>query len=273
MGKTLAFFGKIGAGKNTLCNFLHGYQLKSYDKISDFDLDEKGELIVSALDESGSTVKAMIDTFTEDAAMAEWCAYNMWPYVKQYKFAEDLKKICVNLFGIERHKIYGTHEQKNELTNIKWENIPGFIRTPDDKTSMEEIYGNLDAHGISDKVKFHDGGYMSGRQFMQVFATEIMRAIKDDIWVEPVIRRIKEEDSQLSIITDGRFTNELKAIKDIGGKSIYLTRSLVDDNHVGENQVGQNDCDAFIDNQNLSLLDTCKELINILEGWGWMENA
>lgn len=244
MGKTLAFFGKIGAGKNTLCNFLHGYQLRSNEKISDFDLDGEGKLIVSVPDENGEIVKALIETSTDNPAMAEWCAYNMWPYVKQYSFAENLKKICTDLFGIEKHKVYGTHEQKNELTNILWENIPG----------------------VTDKT-----GQMSGRQFMQVFATEVMRSIKDDIWVEPVMRRIKEEDSQLAIITDGRFTNELSALQSLGGKSIYLTKSLTDDSHVGENQVTKDDCDAFIDNQNLNLLDTCRELIRILDGWGWME--
>lgn len=274
MGKILCLCGRIGAGKNTLCNFLHGYQLKAYEAIEDFDLTEDGQLIVAAKDLEGNQVSTLLDlNLKDEPTFAEWAAHNMWPYVKQYGFADNLKQICQGLFGIENHQLYGTHDQKNELTNIRWENMPGVIPIPDSALEMDEIYGILDAHGLANKFHFHKPGFMTAREFMQFFATEVMRGIKDDIWVSSLIKQIVAEDSQLSIITDGRFSNEVSSLKEVGGKTIYLTKFKDQDGHRSESELSIKDCDAFIDNQNLSLVETCQELVKILDGWGWMENT
>ena len=55
MTQILAFSGKKGSGKNTLCNFLHGYQLKSFGIIDYFEITDEGELVIETLvrDEQG----------------------------------------------------------------------------------------------------------------------------------------------------------------------------------------------------------------------------
>lgn len=245
MSRILGIGGKKGSGKNTLNNFLHGYQLKALGKIENFDLDVEGRLVVDAKDENGALNSLLLDVGGRDIAFSEWAAYNMWPFVKQYSFASAVKEICTGLFNIPEHMIYGTDAQKNELTSYKWEQMPA---KPKGKK-----------------------GFMSSREFMQFFATEIMRKIYDNIWMDRTLRSIREEGSQLSIITDLRFENENTAIQATGGKTIYLLKSISDDLHASENGLDPSNCDAIIDNRNQTILETTKELITVLEGWGWMK--
>lgn len=246
MNRILGLCGKKGSGKNTLCNFLHGYQLKALNKIENFDLDASGRLIVEAKDESGSTASILLDVGSRDIAFAEWAAYNMWPFVKQYSFASAVKEICTGLFDIPEHMIYGNDAQKNELTNFKWEQMPAKPRGKK--------------------------GFMSGREFMQFFATEIMRKIDDGVWMNRALKSIKEEDSQLAIITDGRFENENNSIHAAGGKTIYLLKSIGEDAHLSENGLDPNNCDVIIDNRDQTILETTQELISVLNQWGWMND-
>ena len=49
----------------------------------------------------------------------------MWPYVKLYSFADELKRICVELFNIPYECVYGTDEQKNQpQEHLLWDNMP-----------------------------------------------------------------------------------------------------------------------------------------------------
>ena len=87
MKRILAFAGSKQSGKNTACNFLHGYQLRCYRIINSFAITDKGELYVdtSGLDEQGneSNVKGIIDITREDIEFAEWAAYFQWKNQQQ----------------------------------------------------------------------------------------------------------------------------------------------------------------------------------------------
>lgn len=248
MGKILCLCGRKGSGKNTLANFLHGYQLKSCEKIDSFDLDVNGDLFIKGINDKNELAIAKIDIMSRDLAFAEWASYNVWPFIKAYSFAEALKEICVGLFNIPREMLYGTEAEKNQLTHLRWENMPGIIC-------------------LSER----DTGPMTAREFMQFFGTEIMRKMYQEIWARHTLANIVEEDSQLAVITDGRFLNEIDSVKSCGGKSIYLTKRIDDDTHASEASLSAKDCDVVIDNQNQTLSETCVELVKVLEGWGWME--
>jgi hypothetical protein len=81
---------------------------------------------------------------------------------------------------------------------------------------------------------------MTVREFAQFFGTEIGRKIWSPIWVDYLITQIRREKSEVAIVTDVRFTNEAKAIKDAGGIIVKLNRKPKSkDNHSSETEVDQ----------------------------------
>jgi hypothetical protein len=248
MGKILAFSGKKQSGKNTLTNFIHGYQLKSFGIIDAFDITEDGLLIVETIvrDEMGKekSGKGLVDITRHDIEFVVWAMDNVWPFVKHYAFASALKEIIIGLFDVSKESVYGTDEDKNKLINYTWENMPV-------------------------KVK-GKSGQMTGREFMQYFGTDICRKIYPDIWTDRTIKDIQAEESKLAIISDARFKNEVQAVQNAGGKVIRLTRSVGEDAHPSELELDNYDgFDAIIDTQNLSIENSCHELIKIIDEWGW----
>jgi hypothetical protein len=223
----------------------------------------------------------------------------MWPFIKNYSFAKELKDICMGLFGLTREQVYGTDEQKNTIVeHLRWENMPGVIITEnvrlwtfgnlENKTiateTMIEKLKNALANGNNTNIvwgselefkfeppMYHAPGPMTAREFMQFFGTEIMRKIYSPVWTERTIKNIKTENPQIAIVSDCRFKNEAEALKKEKAKLIYLTRSTSSDKHTSENGFEDfNNFDAVIDNQNMTIEESQQELMRIIDSWGWL---
>lgn len=272
MSNTIVFCGKKGSGKNTCSNFLHGYQMKCYGVVEDFGImKDTGNLLVTtkALDEDGNegTTTGEIDITRDDMEFAEWAVYNMWPFIKNYSFAKELKDICMGLFGLTREQVYGTDEQKNTIVeHLRWENMPGVVTS-----EIVKLGGLLEQYTDIGLVVIDRYGPMTAREFMQFFGTEIMRKIYSPVWTERTIKNIKTENPQIAIISDCRFKNEAEALKKEKAKLIYLTRSASSDKHISENGFEDfNNFDAVIDNQNMTIEESQQELMRIIDSWGWL---
>lgn len=277
MSNIIVFCGKKGAGKNTCSNFLHGYQMRSYGIIEDFGtIEENGGLVVTtkALDENGEEqlTTGEIDITREDMEFADWAVYNMWPFIKNYSFAKELKEICIGLFNIPRECVYGTDEQKNTIIpHLLWENMPG-VMSPE---LFESCSKNERGAGLKEFIKNcfpHESGPMTAREFMQFFGTEIMRKIYSPVWISRTIKNIKTENPQIAVVSDCRFKNEAIAMKEEKAKLIYLTRTITNaDSHSSENGFEDfNEFDAIIDNQNMTIEETQLELMKTIDSWGWL---
>jgi len=202
MNRILGISGKKQSGKNTSANYLHGLVLKAEGLTEDFMIDGKtGELIV--LTELGW---GSFDVTRKDDEFVEYAEANMWPNVKLYSFADTLKELCIDLFDLKAEQVYGTDEQKNTPISVKWNDMPGTRKK----------------------------GSMTSREFMQYFGTNICRAIKSNVWVDHMMKRIKREKTNLAIIADIRFPNEVEAIREAGGKVVRLARSNHADSHTSE---------------------------------------
>lgn len=119
---------------------------------------------------------------------------------KIYNFADPLKKdICINIFGMSYDQCYGSDDDKNSLTDLEW-----------------------------------GGKKLTAREVMQFIGTDLFRKMKDSIWADATIKKIKEESPSLAIIADCRFPNEVKAIKDAGGIVIKLNRNPCNSDHISE---------------------------------------
>ena len=249
MTRILAFAGKKQSGKNSCCSFLHGYQMRSYNLVDSFDLTTEGHLVIDSVsvgvDGEKKTTKGAIDVTRTDLEFGMWAAENMWPFIKHYSFASALKEIATGLFGLTKSQCYGTDLDKNSLTWLRWEGLPGYE---------------------GDKE-----GRMTAREFLQHFGTDICRQIHPDIWTDRTLKNIREEESLLAVISDCRFPNESEAVQRAGGKVIRLTRGDdTNDLHSSESSVDDIECDAIVDNKELTLAETNVKVLSLLEEWGWL---
>ena len=153
-----------------------------------------------------------------------------------YNFADPLKKMCIEIFGLTHDQCYGSDDNKNELVNCLW---------PD------------------------TGKEMTAREVMQYVGTNVFRKMQHNVWADATIRRIQDEGLPLALIADCRFPNEVEAIKNAGGVVVKLNRNLYDSNHESEKALDtdvydHSVFDLVIDNQNLSIGEKNKLIHNFL---------
>ena len=269
--RILAFAGSKQSGKSTCSNFLHGYQLRAQNIIDEFAITDDGQLLIDTdmitADGKEEKSRGLLDVNRSDLEFAEWAAYSMWPYIKNYSFSSPLKQICTGLFEIPEGHAYGNDAQKNSKTLFKWEEMPGVITNA--KTAKQKDVKSLIDEGT---LIYHKPGRMSVREFLQYFGTDVCRTIYEDVWQARLIKDIIMEEPLIAIVDDCRFPNEVQAIQEAGGKVVYLTKGKHQDSHSSESALDSCDeFDAIIDNQNMSIHEQNIEIIRLLTGWGWID--
>ena len=257
--KILGLSGVKQRGKTTSMNFLYGYQMRINDVIQKFLMDDKGNLLVNAvmMDEQGKEKEevGILDVERRDQDFIDYASVAIWHYVRSFSFADPLKVIAIELFGLSENQCYGTDEDKNSLTDIKIKDMSRLVSGPD---ATELI--KIPAAPVC----------LTAREFLQYFGTDIWSRLKNSGWVNSCINRILQSGTELAIIPDVRFPNEAKAIKKAGGKVIRFTRNPHDDNHASETALKDYDgFDCVIDNANMSIDETNKALLFQLREWEW----
>lgn len=244
----LGISGKKQAGKTTIANVIHGEILLKNGLVKDYNVNEKGKLIVNTVNAQGKDGWGEFDIERKDEQFVEYAHYNMWPYVKLYNFADSLKDMCINLFGFTYDQAYGTNEQKDEkVKHLLWSNMPrGKVGRKAPK------------------------GEMSAREFMQFFGTNVMRKMHHDVWANACLNKIIKEGSDLAIIADVRFPNEVEAITKAGGKVLRLERNVHEDDHDSETALDADNYDHsnfwhVLDNREIGIGETITEVRSLLE--------
>lgn len=261
MTQVIAFAGKAQSGKTTCSNYVHGYLMKQNLVVEDFKINDLGQLVVTALfrDEEGNPKKDMgvLDLSQKTPEFEAYASHAIWPIVKGYNFADTLKEVCMAVLGLTHEQCYGTNDDKNSLTDLRWENMPGVVERLEDK------YGNS---GEDYGLFTHTPGLMTAREVLQYVGTEIFRKMKQSVWVDSVFNQIEFEQPQIATIADCRFKNEAEAVKQRGGFVVHLLRNSDSDNsHASENDlVGWDGFDYVIDNRNLSIQESNLELLKFL---------
>lgn len=111
-------------------------------------------------------------------------------------YANSLKDACSIIFGWNREMLEGTTSESRA-----W-------REQDDKWWSEKL-----------------GRPFSPRLALQLMGTEAGRDVfHPDLWVHTVMRRCENAPWNNYVIADVRFPNEIKAIKDSGGKVVRVRR-------------------------------------------------
>ena len=272
MTKILVLAGKKQSGKNTIANFTVGYQItqKARQGVpylpTRFTIDdESGELIISPpknpalTDAEQPQGEHILNLYDRDPDVQLWLQDCVSQPVKLYAFADMLKATASSVFGIPEKWIYGTDDDKNRETHIRWKNMGGFL--------APKVVAKLKAEGKYTKK-------MTVREFLQYFGTNICRKIYDDCWVESCFRRIEIDQPDIAIICDCRFKNEVRAAKKAGAKLVRLTRAP----HAGDTHASEVDLDTMHNNNfdlvigpDVTIREQNQELLDAMHRWGWFE--
>jgi hypothetical protein len=181
--------------------------------------------------------------------------YDLGIRYKLYSFADPLKQdICMNLLGLSYEQCYGSDDDKNTLTSIRWKDLPKDIF----EQHLEEVAKNE---------------YMTARQVMEVVGTGIFRKLKNNVWVDATMIKIQKEAMDLAIILDNRFPNEVNSVLDAGGFVVRLARDPFSAQTEAEKALDQNSYDwskfsLVIQNHNLTLSERNQQIFNFLQDKG-----
>lgn len=241
----LGISGKKQSGKTTSGNFILSLFIANLGISQKVHINSSGEIVVSDLFGS-SSYAGVLDLYkpTNDFLIKK-AIDTLDPHIKLYSFADPLKQdICINIFGLTWGQCYGNDEDKNSLTSLEWEKMPGYTG--------------------------ESTGYMTAREVMEYIGTGIFRQIKIDSWVSGTINRILKDKTKLAIITDCRFPNEVEAIKNQNGKVIRLSRSKYfsdseSENVLNEDRYDWTKFDFIVRNDDMTIYDQCLELQKILQ--------
>lgn len=250
MTKILGFAGRSQSGKSTACNWLSGLYMQAAGLIDSHFVNGDGTL----------WVPVELDGIIEDQCIqfnrpTMWLMENIYPHVKQYSFADPLKQFIMTVFGATWDNCYGTNEQKHEESHVKWSVISEEIRKKYKKGKKE---------------------FLTWRDLMQVFGTDMVRQIDHNAWVRACITQVQAEESEIALIQDVRFPNEVTGIQDTGGKVIKLMRNPINSDHDSETALDpenfdQSIFDAVIDNSNMTIGEQNKETVKILKSWDFID--
>lgn len=140
-------------------------------------------------------------------------------------FARPLKDMINSVFGIPSELLYGTDQQKDTETYLKWEDIAEEIRKSNSK----------DSWGGGFKIPVPRSGFMTVREVLQVVGTDIFRKqIKDTVWAEVPFRKDWGR-IELVIIPDCRFPNEIEVLRQNDGNALRIVRpGILTDGHSSE---------------------------------------
>jgi len=281
--KILGVSGKKQSGKNTATNFIVGLELLGLHVVQKgIGVGDKGELLITDL--FGDTQFAgHLDLNRTNIEFLAFMEENVNPYVKVYSFADILKReVCIKILGLDEKQCYGTDEDKNSLTNLRWEDMPG-VRTemlPHDYLlqETEKLPGKIRNYykKLDNTTVYHSSGFMTAREVLQFVGTDIFRKMYGDVWVDALFRQITAENSLFALVCDIRFPNEVLGTQKRGGKVIRLDRDVFEgkDIHDSELALDKNvynweNFDAVMSNNSMTIEQQNRATYELLREWDW----
>ena len=242
------------AGKTTSATALYGYYLTSLGIIPNCHFDPSGRMSVVYNKKTNEGIIYDIDDNSPE--MVDFNSKNVWGYVKHESFATALKDSIVSLFGIKREYIYGTDEDKNRATHIKWSDVWNLLSEDRQRSIERKWLGE-----IRNFPKF-----LTIRELCQVFGTDMCRVIDEDCHLRSAVNKLISGTQTIGLILDGRFDNEFfyfdkpEAKELLGDTKVWrvkYTRNSSPDNPPGEQglpEVDESLYDLVIDNRKMDVL-------------------
>lgn len=199
-------------------------------------------------------------------------------------FAKKLKEVLRDMFRISLD--ISDEDLKTQHVDAMWDNLPHWVRWKFYDGNKHNGHINNYRACLHDEIVFWaaycDGviphnafksGPMTFVELLQVFGTDMVRAMNDATWVNHIQPPIETDD--ILFVSDIRFENEVNHIIDnLGGYVIRLTRNPLNLKHATETTLDgynwKSSHNMFVINNidEVSLEDTQKqfmEIVNIIQ--------
>lgn len=147
---------------------------------------------------------------------------------KQLAFADNLKKMCMAVFGLSEFHVFtqqGKFKELNPQPVLNEANLQGILNwvkqthNIDDRnvviTQLREKY-ILEYKRLNHKFL----SFKTPRELLQFVGTEICRALSPDYHAEVLVYHLTKNPHQNYIITDARFPNEREMLKHMFGATL-----------------------------------------------------
>jgi hypothetical protein len=138
--------------------------------------------------------------------------------------ADPMKELARELFDFKDEQLWGPSHRRMETTD-----------RPCDLSTRLEINGSRwlrsiglgtkEAHRLLKAWAATLPEEVTARQVLQTLGTEWGRSINTDLWVNLALERARGElaaGAPMAVITDGRFRNEILAVKAAGGAAVRI---------------------------------------------------
>lgn len=179
--------------------------------------------------------------------------------VVEYSFADKVKRLCIDILGLEHHHCYGDNAAKDMPTQYMWEDVAEEIRLK---------YGN----GIPMT------GVMSGRHVMQLQGELQRRMFCEDLWIRLAVDSARRAHGiDVAVFSDIRHKNEVKFISNIG-HIIFFAKRTNNSKADSEREILEINWPSvrnchIIDNTNMTIADQNAAVHQILEEMGLVGTA
>jgi hypothetical protein len=208
-------------------------------------------------------------------------------YVSIIYFASAMKDFA-ETFDIPRHLLWGSGQDKQTVTNLRWEQLPHYHRivseireaVSKEMWSVPDVYSKNMGQLVNLKhdiervtLERSPKGYMTIRQFLQEIGEKMFLDLDPLYW----IRRFESEaranmSMQDVVITpDPRKPNQIDSIQSLGGVVFRFTRDPNNgaDKHIAECALDEpafswKRFDEVVDNQSLTIEQTHREVVERL---------
>lgn len=140
---------------------------------------------------------------------------------KKMAFADNLKLLCMSVFGLTHEQCYTTEGKFKEFNEPMVLSENDVVEIADWLSHINKF--ELTIEMISKMNKLVGKEFSSPRIILQFVGTEIMRdCVDSDIHAKIIFNQIEREDLKNVVIADARFENERNIIKTNGGKLILV---------------------------------------------------
>lgn len=180
MKTVILLSGKKGTGKDT-----------SFDFIKDYFKCE----------ECGGTGRKGEQKFVYQMVYphCEFCVDKGYGYKKRIKklsFADSLKEMCKNVFGLSDKQCYGESGERETPSSVRWAEI-----SDDYKHLMKEGATNSD--------------FLMAREILQFVGTNVMRKFCSSVWARAAVISATRATEDIVVFTDARFPDEINFFEDL----------------------------------------------------------
>lgn len=160
--------------------------------------------------------------------------------------ADPLKFLVGHVFEVPHEVLYGPSEERSRPLAIDWERAKRRLSGVDHwwVASLHPEGKALLRWTVALRLWFRAerrNGSNTARRLLQTLGTECAReTFGADVWIRYALKRAaREVDARLVLISDGRFPNEVAAVRAAGGKALRIIRPGNDDGpatHASEEQ-------------------------------------